>query len=227
MVTDRGTVGGLDQRVMYGRTYKPGAKKGVLTIPGALGTMNDFFDLNFPILDAIHKEGFATASLTTALTWGNDAIQAGVSTLRNNCITSGLFAAGKVHLMGISMGGLTVLNWARANPTLVQSITLVIPVLNVQGVYDQNRGGFTTLIAPGAYPARPPDDYNPLTNVASFAGVPINLYYSTTDPITLEAETLAFGHALGLDLRSMGPQGHGSAPPWGGPDAAGWIAAND
>lgn len=232
MVSRRGTIGGLLQRIHHGRLYRGGTKKGVMVIPGAFGIVDDFFDLSYQVLDGIHRAGFATASLTTSNTWGNAAIRADVSTLKTNCqATQGpdpaLFAGGKVHLLGISAGGLTALNWAKANPTLVQSITLVIGVLNVQAVYDENRGTFTSLVASAYGGGRPTDADNPIKNMASFTGFPINLYYSTTDPVTLESEARVFAGGTGAVLRSMGDQGHGSAAPWSGPDAARFITAND
>lgn len=232
MLSRRGTIGGLLQRVHHGRLYRGGTKKGVIVLPGSFGTVDDYFNLNYPVLEAIHAQGFATASLTTLNTWGNSTIRTDVSTLKTNCQTAqtpqpAVFAAGKVHLVGISMGGLIALNWAKANPTLVQSITLVIPVLDVQAVYDENRGTFTSLIAPAYGGGRPTDADNPIKNAGSFTGFPINLYYSTTDPITTLSESESFAAATGAVPRSMGALGHGSGAPWGGADMARFIAAHD
>lgn len=217
MVSDRGTVSSLAQRVGYGRMYKAGRRKGILALPGATFNQDWWFDLDQAtgeMRTLTELYGFPIGSCATLEDWGNSTMRARVSQLRTNCIAS-LFAGTKVHLMGVSAGGLSSLNWAKANPTLVQSISLLIPVVDVQAVYDNNRESFQSSIS-GAYGGRPPDSENPAKYAADLKGLPIRIYYSTNDSVTTSAETLNFAAAAGAETFSMGAVGHFWGPPWSG-----------
>jgi hypothetical protein len=228
VVSSRGTIGGLLQRTGHDRLYKPGSRKGVLMLYGATSDLDAWFGVDplFGEVSGICAQQFPLATLSTGVTWGNSTIRTQMSTLRTNIQSSGLFASGKVHLVGVSMGGLCALNWAKANPTLVQSITLLIPVVDVQAVYDADRGGFAASIA-AAHGGRPPDSENPADNTGSFTGIPTRLYYSTTDTITLAAEQEASAAGSGATLVSMGAVGHFWGPPWSGRELAFWIKGSD
>jgi pimeloyl-ACP methyl ester carboxylesterase len=137
-----------------------------------------------------------------------------------------LFASGKVHLLGVSAGGLGALNWAKNNPTLVQSITLLIPVLNVIGVDSEDRGSFSSAIQT-AYGGSPTSADNPLDYAADLDGIPGRAYYSTTDAITEEDESTAFCADSGFEAVSMGAHGHFWDAPWSGINAGNFIREND
>lgn len=229
MFSSRGTVGGLDQRYGHDRLYKPGSRKGVLAMYGATGTRDSFFDLDRAdrtTLRGIGGFGFAFGTIDVLEYWGNSTIRTNMSTLRTN-LQSGTFASGKVHLLGFSAGGTACLNWAKANPTLVQSICLVIPAVDIQDIYDNNRSGFQASIS-AAYGGRPADADNPADNAASFVDFPIRIYYSTNDTICIASTITTFATATGAELISMGAVGHfWSYTYWGGENAGEFFEEHD
>jgi len=224
MVSNRGTVGGLAQRTGAGHFYKPFTKRGVIAQYGAFFSEDGWFDQQPDAVRAITGM-FPIASTATFNYWGNDALMANMTTLLTNAKAK-LFANAPVHLLGISAGGLSCLNWAKNNPTLVKSISLVIPVINVQGVWDEDRVGAKFLVD-AAYGGRPPDDHNPLDYAASLPDVPIRLYCSENDPYTTFIESIDFAALAGAEAISMGPIGHAVGAPWGGEAVALFMRAND
>lgn len=231
MVSSRGTIGGLDQRLAHSRLYKPGRKRGVAMLFGRGGTRDSWFAFNDALypdgeIQAITDNGWALGSIDTLTHWGNATIRANITTLKTNCAS--LWKAGGLHLIGASAGGLSVLNWAKYNPTLVKSITLVIPILDVQDTYDNNRGGFQSEIGT-AFGGRPGDADNPAKNYSAFSGFPIHLFYATDDPFTPNAINQAFIAGVGSNVvaRSMGAIGHAWAAPWGGDEIARFLRAHD
>lgn len=229
MVTNAGTVSSLDQRTGCGRLYRNGSRRGVIALPGATYDRNWWFDLDsatYEMRILTDGYGFPVASIGTFDTWGNSTQRTNVSTLYTNCV-GGLFSSDtKVHILGVSAGGLTALNWAKNNPTLVQSITLLIPVIDVQAVYDENRSSFASSIST-AYSGRPSDANNPADNASSFSGFPIRIYYSENDAVTTTTETLTFASACGAETLSMGPVGHFWGPPWNGYAVGEFMRAHD
>lgn len=228
LASSRGTVNSLDQRLGFGYLHKPGRSTGVLAMPGATQNRDWWFDLDASgrEMREITARGIPVASIGTLDTWGNAAIRTSMSTLRTNAQATE-FKSGKVHLLGMSAGGLCVLNWAKNNPTLVQSIVLVAPVLDVQAVHSENRGGYASAVNT-AYGGVPPDADNPVDYATDLDGIPIRVYYSTTDDITLEAETLAFIADSGAEGVSMGAIGHfWTYEVWSGGAAADFMLANE
>lgn len=228
LVSSRGTISSLDQRLGTGYLHKPGRSTGAVVLFGATGTRDSWFawDAAAYELREITGRGIPVASIGTLDYWGNATIRSNISTLVTNAQATH-FKSGKVHLLGASAGGLSVLNWAKANPTLVQSIVLLIPVVDVQAVHSENRSGFASAINT-AHGGAPPDADNPADYAADLSGVPIKLFYSTNDPVTTEAESLAFIAASGAEGVSMGAQGHSWAyPAWSGGAAADFMLANE
>lgn len=195
------------------RMFRPYSRAGVAMLYGATGTRDSWFALNDAFwpsgeIKAITEAGFPVGSVDTLDGWGNDALLDDLTDMKAEG-DAAYFASGRWHLLGASAGGLTVLNWAKANPALVKSLTLLIPVLDVQDVYTNNRGSFASVIST-AYGGAPPDSHNPADNYSSFADIPIKLYYSTTDTITPLAITQAFISGVGDNVEgvNMGAQGH-------------------
>lgn len=237
MLGSRGTVNSLAQRVGYPRIFKPQQKHGVVMIYGDTGTRDSWFAFNLTALypntevNRITEAGFPVASIDMLTYWGNDTIQGNIDTLLDNC--SDIFGGWKVHLIGVSAGGLTVLNWARNNPEKVRSLQVLIPVLDVQDVYDHDRSssGFTAEIST-AYGGRPGDDYNPASHPEDYAQFPLRVVYSTTDTVTPLSITEAFIAGVGgdnLTAESMGAQGHSwlLSSVWSAASATAFIEAND
>lgn len=126
--------------------------------------------------------------------------------------------AGKVHLIGASGGATAAINYARANPTLVASMYLVVPCVDTENYYTNytNGGANGTGVVVGptqaeihkafnggvddggtAYLAAMPAS-NPARagNQAALAGIPMTLAYSTTDPFFPVATITSYAAAV-------------------------------
>lgn len=178
------------------------------------GEIRDITDRNIPVV-----------TMGTLATWGNSAVRADMATLKTTAQTS-FFGSGKVHLLGVSAGGLCALNFAKNNPTLVQSLSLLIPVIDPQAVYDGNLGGFQASIST-AYGGRPANADTPSQNAASFIGIPTKIWYSTSDTITSSSITTTFAAAAGATAVSMGAVGHFWGAPWSGIAAGNFMRENN
>lgn len=231
MLSRTETVASLAQRTFRGRLYRDGTRKAVLAFPGASNDRHYWANT----VDAAGRElrqitddhGFPVGSIGTSGLWGNATHRANISQLRTNMQTA-LAAPGKVHLLGVSAGGTAACNWAKNNPTLVQSIVLLLGGVNIQAIHAEDRGGIGLAASiEAAYGGAPPDAENPIDYAADLDGLPIRTYYSTDDPFTTEAETLAFCEDSGAEPISMGAQAHSWGPPWSGPAAGQFFTDND
>jgi pimeloyl-ACP methyl ester carboxylesterase len=136
----------------------------------------------------------------------------------------------RVVLIGLSMGALNVLNWARANPTLVKAIVLFYPVVNLQAMYNGTGGAsneFESSIntAYGGVPNY--STYDPASNASSYTGVPIRMYYSTADTTVGTANQTAFESAVGgsaFSSASLGAAAHGDMTQPSVKDIASWVS---
>lgn len=228
MVSSRGTVSGLLQRTAVRRIYRAGDARGVLFMNGWLSSLDFFFNpasADPSLLRGVTSYGWPLGCITTASTWGNSAIRADMSSLKTNLQAGLAVPTGKVHLFGQSMGGVCALNWAKNNPTLVQSICLVIPTVDIQAIYDNNRNSAASAIST-AYGGRPADAENPAKNAASFTSFPMAIYYSTSDTYTTSSETTTFGAAAGATMHSMGAIGHDVGTPFSGTAVGAFFTAN-
>lgn len=239
MVSTRG-VGqyrsGQTHRAMWRRTYRADiAKLGVLTCPGWTGDADHWYQpgtdqlsLTAPIIEA----GFPLAGRAEGQQWGNAESRAQFTDLRTYAQSHLNFKAGKVHLLGISTGSLACMRWAMANPTLTQSLSLLLPAVDPQDIYDRDPLGIGLKASIStAYGGRPADSEVPALNTASFDGIPIKMWYSPNDPICLPEKVTAFATATGATTVDLGTQSGGFAPGHSinglDPDALrDWIAAN-
>lgn len=136
----------------------------------------------------------------------------------------------QVFLLGISMGGASVLNWVRnwqntaagsgndfANLSKVAAIGLILPALDMEDIVDNNRNaGVASSIVngysgyTGGWATQGPTA-NPANYAAGYSGVPIRIWYSTDDPICFEPSLTAFGAACGATMTSLGAVSHTDA----------------
>jgi hypothetical protein len=148
------------------------------------------------------------------LTWGNDTSQTAVGTGKTN-VQAAWGKAGKVGLLATSMGALAALNWARANPTLVACVGLVVPVVDlayehnndVSGYGSEIEAAYTNLAGYTAAVAT----HDPMQNTAAHAsGPPIKMWRSTDDAVAVTARQDAFAAAVGANcaVSSLGAVGH-------------------
>lgn len=166
------------------------------------------------LINAIADAGYTMLScdLGGVATWGNDTAIARITAAKNYLLTLQDVSAGKIILVGQSMGGQNSLVWAAANPTLVKAIIGAIPVINIQDV--RNRVYTTSVDA--AYSGGYTDaTYGALHNPYVIAGnsglndIPMQLWYGDSDTTclptytqamatranTVELHTLSGGHA--------------------------------
>jgi pimeloyl-ACP methyl ester carboxylesterase len=209
----------------------PNAKTGVVIIHGA-GADADYFltdPLSNPIAPTIVSTNRMPAIATDAggnLTWGNSTAQTAMDATMTY-FTSQLGAKDQVILLGQSMGGTTVLNWARNNPSKVAAIVLHLPIVDLQDIVDNNRGPGLGPTVPPAY-GNPlgdviPPAFNPAANTADYVGMPIRIWYSTNDLSCDPGVVAAFGTAVGATMTSLGAVGH-SITGIDYDDMAAWIA---
>lgn len=228
MVSDRGTVSALAQRLAWGDRYQAGSQKGAICMCGHTYDRDGWF--GFDVIGGEMRDISARLPLGcvgTGTTWGNSSCRTLMSSLKTNAQVS-LFAAGKVHLMGVSAGGTACLNWAKNNPTLVQSISLIIPCLDIQAINSEDRGSFASSVQT-AYGGAPSDAENPADNPSSFRSFPIKIWYSTTDTLTTTSEVTTFASAVGSNVTtvSMGALGHLWTQPGLGVDVGNFMKEND
>lgn len=134
-------------------------------------------------------------------TWGNSTAVGAMTTVYNHLIARPGVKDDKVFLMFGSMGGITSLNWAAANPTKVAGIMGVIPVINPNDIKTNNRWNYGPEIN-AAYGGNYVEatygaNYNPRTmaNTSKYAGIPMLFFYGLTDDLCLPGETEGFATA--------------------------------
>lgn len=146
------------------------------------------------------------ADLGGVRAWGNDTAQARMTNLQS-FVESWFGAASEpVIVMGVSMGALLALNWARANPAQVRAIVLMYPVVNLQAQHDGTggAGNFAAADIEWAYggslsafeSAAPAHD--PAQNEAAYTNAfDIRAYYSTADTVAGTANQEAWFSGVG------------------------------
>jgi predicted alpha/beta hydrolase family esterase len=229
-VSSRGTVSSLDQRTGASRLYRNGGKKAVIVLFGH-GSRDSIYALDdvepFRYLYPVHEAGFPTASLDdhSPCRWGNSTMRTNIGTLKTNVQTA-LAASGKVHFVALSAGVTAAYNYAKNNPTHVQSIVGILPCVDIQAIYTGNLGGFASEIST-AYAGAPSDANNPADNAGDFTAIPQLLYYNSDDPIATGSATTTFAATSGADLVEMDGSGHLYGSPLSGDDLADFITEND
>ncbi|WP_440984900.1 hypothetical protein ACQHIH_15940 [Xanthomonas sontii] len=141
-------------------------------------------------------------------TWGNDTVISAITGAWNYLKTLPGVSTDKVNLLCQSMGATGAIAWAAANPTLVNRIAMMIPVINLSDVrnnssyqadIDAAYGGTYSESTYGA-------THNPLSiaSAGKLAGMPIQLWYGATDSLCKPEFALQFASASGnCQLRRM------------------------
>lgn len=119
-----------------------------------------------------------------------------------------------VVLIGVSMGGLNVLNYAKANPEDVAAIVLIIPVLDPEFVRANNVGGAAAAID-AAYGGSYVDATERADHSPAYWGPsrpadwpPTQVWFASDDPWCPLATCEAFGQTPNTTLRNVGALGH-------------------
>jgi alpha-beta hydrolase superfamily lysophospholipase len=218
------------------------AKIGVVLAHGLLGNGN--IDTSQDYIEALIARRIPVigTDLGGPINWGNEDCVARM----NDTITYFNQIAGartdRVVLLGASMGAASVLNWARnwqntaagsgndfANLSLVAGVALWAPALDMEDIFDNDRGSLAATIST-AYSgytggwATQAATANSANYAAGYLGSSIRIWYSTDDPICLESTITTFGAASGATLTSLGAVGH-SVNGMDVEDFADWVAA--
>lgn len=155
------------------------------------------------------------ADLGGGSTWGSDASLARLTDAFNYIVAQMGAKSDKALLWGGSMGTLTALLWAKANPTKVAALAAALPVVNLQDVHDNRSFGgtvYSTVIeaaygSAANYNAALPNK-NPAASPGSFTNIPMKFWYSDDDPVAVPSEVASFASATGAAKASYGAQGH-------------------
>jgi pimeloyl-ACP methyl ester carboxylesterase len=203
-------------------------RRGMLLMPGAYTTVSNIWSQSVPIGDTQRMlADWRVPSIFTdnvdQAQWGNDTVTAagGRMKIQWDYLKAQLGAkTDKMVIYGGSMGGLNSLNFLRANPTLVAAVALVIPALALGNMYDNqtlesvgiaSRASIEAAYGGAAGFAAARDAHDPYVHRADYAalGVPIKIWYSTSDPVTPPSFITDFASAAGATTVSMGAIGHG------------------
>lgn len=208
-----GTVSSGENALIIKPKYPPVvAQRGVMFVHGAGSTATyciDTYGRQSSLTGAIANAGFTCFSgdIGGTSTWGNSTAMARMTTAYNYLQTQPGVKPGKVALISGSMGGLTSLNWAAANPTLVSAVVSVIPVINPNDIVVNNRGGYAASINAaygGAWSeATSGATNNPrtmATNSAKLQGIPMLFFYGTTDTLCMPAQVEGFAASAGMNV---------------------------
>lgn len=130
-----------------------GGAIGVVYCHGANGTAKSTRDYTaapgeLALIEALAAAGFAvvTADLGGPLTFANDTAITRVGQARTYLQGTRSAAAGKVLLVGSSMGAALALAYARANPTHVYAVAGVLPLLDLNDFVLNNRSGMAASV---------------------------------------------------------------------------------
>jgi pimeloyl-ACP methyl ester carboxylesterase len=160
----------------------------------------------FPVL-SIDAGGVLTYGNSTAVARVADAVTYLQGTLGAK--------AGTVLLIGASMGCLTALNYAKANPSKVGAIVTVNSAVDLNDIVTNNRGGLAAEVNT-AYGGTYVEATNgPTSNPANYAAslsVPIRLHYATDDTLAIPSTVTTFAAtAQNATAVSVGALGHTQA----------------
>lgn len=206
---------GEQEVTLFPRASRP-LKAGVLYVHGAEGSNpGGMAWMNIPGRWGVMREVSARAPVLCSelggnATWGNSTALARMTAAYNYLQTLPGVASGKVCLLAQSMGATTAIAWAKANPSKVDRIALMIPVINLtdvrnssgyQAAIDTAYGGTYSEAAFGA-------THNPLTiaQAGGLAGIKVQMWFGGTDTLCKPEFSLQFAAAIGPDCeaRMMG-----------------------
>ena len=191
-------------------------KMGIMFCHGAGGLADqalrpEFAKVLQPLSDLGHP--IMSHDLVSSATWGNDAGQSAMTTAKAYMHASMGAKAGKILLVGASMGGLSSFVWAKNNPTLVAGIIGIVPVSDVNDIYTNNRQGLATWIASayagGWSQATLGAARNPITfaTAGALAGIPALLFSAASDATVIPSTVLALKNAIGASATHVSMTG--------------------
>lgn len=144
-------------------------------------------------------------------TWGNDTVISRITAAKNYLLAMDGVLPAKIALLGTSMGALSSLAWAGANPSIASCVVGIIPVVNLTDVHTNNRGGFKSAINSAYSGAYSEGVYgythNPDTMAGSgaFSSIPTQFWYGDSDVIATHGAVTGFKTKAGdsCEIRQM------------------------
>lgn len=211
-----------DKHVIFaGRSYRSdGTKRPVLWCHSAGGdalealTETNVYDHLYTITESL---GLPLISFDAqGVQWGNDNAQSRLAdALAYLRTTWGAHATLLPLIIGVSMGGMLALNWARANPGGYAALALLYPATSLQAIHDgaggAANGAATTEAAYGGSLATfnaAVATHDPAQNAAAYFGKPIKMWRSSADTVVGTANQDAFASAAGVAVADLGAVAH-------------------
>lgn len=190
-----------------------GSKMGIIYMHGATQTEAQMVDgANYgPLkitLRALAVAGYPIIGVYAAGdAWGNATAKSRIDDAKTYLQGTMGAKAGKIGIIGGSMGGLTALNWAKSNLSSVACAVGLVPVSDVTDMHTNNRGGLTASIntaystwSEATYGAT----YNPHTYAAgSLTGLRYKAWYGLTDTTVIPATVTDVVTAIGATASSQ------------------------
>lgn len=131
-------------------------------------------------------------------TFANDTLMARI----DSALT--VLGVTEAHIFGVSMGGGGAVRYASLNPTKAASIMGIIPMADIDAIYQADRGGLRANIGTAwgvTYPTPLPASSNLAVAhgpVVASNGIPRRLLYSTADTLVLPAEVTTLAASMGI-----------------------------
>lgn len=136
-------------------------------------------------------------------TWGNSTVISRVTEAKTYLQGTMGAKAGKIVLVGLSMGNLSALAWAAANLTSVSCAVGIIPCCDLTDMRTNNRGGYQAVIDAaygGLYVAATYQAaHNPayIATQGGYAGLPYKAWYGSSDAVAIASTVTGLVSAIG------------------------------
>lgn len=219
-VSSYGVKGTETCATLVNRLYTPG-KRGVVVLHGRGGRSHSWVTAPVAAIDALAGAGYPVIIPDL----GGDLWDAGVAQQRvTDAVTylQGTLGAksGTVLLFGYSMGSLTAVNWARANPTQAAAVAVAAPI-SLADIHNGDRSGYAAEIeaaygGAAAYAAAA-SAHDPRQN--GTLATPCKVWSSDADTLVTSAEAASYVSALGASQVQLSGVSHANIPDAVDPDA--------
>lgn len=210
--------------VIFSRLYKSGDGPAVIYGHQSGGSAKVAIDGNAhagtqALLQTVADAGFLVAAQDQGglTTWGNTTAQARMTATRTWVQASApyLASSGRIAIIGISMGAVLMMNWAKANPTLVSCMVGILPATDLTAYYVAGGAGRANIEAAWGvtYPDPLPAGADPTIGASSsvLVDIPYAAYYASNDDIATPAIVTSMAAAIGGTATNVGALGHTEA----------------
>lgn len=206
----------------------------VICHPRASSALGMFADPTWVRLYQALSERFvvSVSDCGGSVPWGNAQTVDAIGKLRSQLINDWGAYNGKIGIVGISMGGLAMFNYAKANPSLVAFCVGIVPAISLASIksnYPASYGPEIDTAYGGTYSdGTQGPTYSPYVYRNSFPNIKTGIWYSTNDAICLPTVTQTFGASIpNAEMHQIegAPQHQDAVPPAieGSPQPADWA----